>query len=155
MSYLIRSRSDAVSKKSNLGELWRARVEFPICCLLHFVCILFHFITLCACMFARRVYSTMAHSTVASPYSRAVVNAMRRLYPEALADKSFDNTGLLLESPFDPLRRNMNSVLLTVDLTKAVADEAIERQDSIIIAYRGFSVLSMWKNDGSVRDRSD
>lgn len=97
----------------------------------------------------------MTHSTVASPYSRAVVNAMRRLYPEALADKSFDNTGLLLESPFDPLRRNMNSVLLTVDLTKAVADEAIERQDSIIIAYRGFSVLSMWKNDGSVRDRSD
>ena len=30
----------------------------------------------------------------------------------------------------------MNSVLLTVDLTKAVADEAIERNDSIIIAYR-------------------
>lgn len=30
----------------------------------------------------------------------------------------------------------MNSVLLTVDLTKAVADEAIERQDSVVIAYR-------------------
>ncbi len=30
----------------------------------------------------------------------------------------------------------MNSVLLTVDLTKAVVDEAIERKDSIIIAYR-------------------
>lgn len=30
----------------------------------------------------------------------------------------------------------MNSVLLTVDLTKAVADEAIERNDSIVIAYR-------------------
>ena len=30
----------------------------------------------------------------------------------------------------------MNSVLLTVDLTKAVADEAIARNDSIIIAYR-------------------
>ncbi|KAF2495245.1 NGG1p interacting factor 3, partial [Lophium mytilinum] len=56
-------------------------------------------------------------------------------YPEALADKSWDNTGLLLESPFDPLRRQMNSVLLTVDLTKAVADEAIERNDSVIVAY--------------------
>jgi putative NIF3 family GTP cyclohydrolase 1 type 2 len=33
----------------------------------------------------------------------------------------------------------MNSVLLTVDLTKAVVDEAIERDDSIIIAYRAFS----------------
>jgi len=43
---------------------------------------------------------------------------------------------VLLESPLDPLRRQMNSILLTVDLTKAVADEAIERNDSIIIAYR-------------------
>ena len=42
------------------------------------------------------------------------------------------------EAPFDPLRRQMNSVLLTVDLTKAVADEAIERQDSIVIAYRAY-----------------
>lgn len=32
----------------------------------------------------------------------------------------------------------MNSVLLTVDLTKAVVDEAIERNDSIIVAYRMF-----------------
>jgi len=30
----------------------------------------------------------------------------------------------------------MNSVLLTVDLTKAVVDEAIERNDSIVVAYR-------------------
>ena len=45
---------------------------------------------------------------------------------------------VLLEAPFDPIRRNMNSVLLTIDLTKAVVDEAIERNDSIIVAYRGF-----------------
>jgi hypothetical protein len=43
---------------------------------------------------------------------------------------------VLLEAPFDPLRRQMNSVLLTIDLTRAVADEAIERKDSVIIAYR-------------------
>jgi putative NIF3 family GTP cyclohydrolase 1 type 2 len=30
----------------------------------------------------------------------------------------------------------MNSVLLTVDLTKAVADEAIERNDCVVVAYR-------------------
>ena len=42
----------------------------------------------------------------------------------------------MLEAPFDPVRRQMNSVLLTVDLTKAVADEAIERKDSVVIAYR-------------------
>jgi len=47
-----------------------------------------------------------------------------------------DSMAVLLEAPFDPLRRQMNSVLLTVDLTKAVADEAIERNDSIVVAYR-------------------
>ena len=30
----------------------------------------------------------------------------------------------------------MNSVLLTIDLTKAVADEAIERKDCVVVAYR-------------------
>ncbi|CRG87805.1 Protein NIF3 homolog [Talaromyces islandicus] len=70
-----------------------------------------------------------------SPFSQAVVSAMRKIYPESLADKSFDNTGLLLESPFDPEQQLKNSVLLTTDLTKAVADEAIARRDSIIVAY--------------------
>ena len=76
-------------------------------------------------------------------------------YPEELADKSFDNTGctlyimeftnrrltsaVLLEAPFDPIRRQMNSVLLTIDLTKAVADEAIERNDCVVVAYREYA----------------
>ncbi|KAL8711039.1 MAG: hypothetical protein Q9220_004420 [cf. Caloplaca sp. 1 TL-2023] len=84
----------------------------------------------------------------ASPFSRAVISSMRKLYPEALADKSFDNTGLLLEAPFDPIRRQMNSVLLTIDLTKAVADEAIERKDCVVVAYhpiifRGLKSLTL------------
>ncbi|KAL4934018.1 Nif3-like dinuclear metal center hexameric protein [Aspergillus undulatus] len=70
-----------------------------------------------------------------SPFTRAVVSSMRKLYPENLADKSFDNTGLLLEAPFNPTRRQRNSVLLTIDLTKAVADEAIARKDSVVVAY--------------------
>ncbi|KAL4920311.1 GTP cyclohydrolase 1 type 2/Nif3 [Aspergillus aurantiobrunneus] len=70
-----------------------------------------------------------------SPFTRAVVSSMRKLYPESLADKSFDNTGLLLEAPFNPARRQKNSVLLTIDLTKAVADEAISRKDSVVVAY--------------------
>ncbi|MCJ1420622.1 hypothetical protein MMC32_006980 [Xylographa parallela] len=84
----------------------------------------------------------------ASPFTRAVVSSMRKLYPEALADKSFDNTGLLLEAPFDPIRRQMNSVLLTVDLTKAVADEAIENNHCVVVAYhpiifRGLKSLTL------------
>ncbi|KAB2575512.1 Protein NIF3-like protein [Lasiodiplodia hormozganensis] len=90
----------------------------------------------------------MSSTVTSAPFSRAVVNAMRKLYPEALADKSWDNTGLLLEAPFDPLRRNKNSVLLAVDLTRAVADEAIERNASIVVAYhpiifRGLKSLTL------------
>ncbi|KKZ66216.1 hypothetical protein EMCG_08104 [[Emmonsia] crescens] len=89
-----------------------------------------------------------SNPTSCSPFTRAVVNSMKKLYPEYLADKSFDNTGLLLESPFNFARRQKNSVLLTVDLTRAVADEAIERGDSIIIAYhpiifRGLKSLTL------------
>ncbi|KAL9625112.1 MAG: hypothetical protein Q9160_000841 [Pyrenula sp. 1 TL-2023] len=84
----------------------------------------------------------------ASPFTKAVVSSMRKLYPESLADKSFDNTGLLLEAPFDPIRRQMNSVLLTVDLTKAVAEEAIEGKHCVVVAYhpiifRGLKSLTL------------
>ncbi|RAO68871.1 uncharacterized protein BHQ10_004883 [Talaromyces amestolkiae] len=90
----------------------------------------------------------MAQTTAISPFSQAVVNAMRKLYPESLADKSFDNTGLLLESPYNPNSQLKNTVLLTTDLTKAVADEAIARRDSIIVTYhpiifRGLKSLTL------------
>ncbi|CAG8128569.1 unnamed protein product [Penicillium olsonii] len=87
---------------------------------------------------AARRYSTMnvsKLSTECSPFTQAVVTSMRKLYPEALADKSFDNTGLLLEAPLDPSRRQKNSVLLAIDLTKAVADEAIKNRNSVVVAY--------------------
>ncbi|KAH7390604.1 NGG1p interacting factor 3 [Pyrenochaeta sp. MPI-SDFR-AT-0127] len=74
-------------------------------------------------------------ANTSAPFSRAVVRAMRKLYPQALADNSWDNTGLLLEAPFVASRRQTNTVLLTIDLTKAVADEAIALNSSIIIAY--------------------
>ncbi|KAJ5230779.1 hypothetical protein N7489_011487 [Penicillium chrysogenum] len=87
---------------------------------------------------ATRRYSVMSASMISSecsPFTNAVVSSMRKLYPEALADKSFDNTGLLLEAPFDKSRIQKNSVLLTIDLTTAVADEAIKNRNSIIVAY--------------------
>ena len=52
---------------------------------------------------------------------------------------------VLLEAPFDPIRRQMNSVLLTIDLTKAVADEAIERKDCVVVAYRQSHFLNASK----------
>lgn len=81
--------------------------------------------------------STMASSSTSSPFTKAVVSAIRNVYPEQLADHSFDNTGLLLEAPFDKNRQpQKNTVLLTNDLTTAVADEAIDRKDSVVVAYR-------------------
>lgn len=77
----------------------------------------------------------MSATTTSAPFSKAVVQAMRKLYPQALADNSWDNTGLLLEAPFVDSRRQSNTVLLTIDLTKAVADEAIALKSSIVIAY--------------------
>lgn len=90
----------------------------------------------------------MNATTQCAPFSRAVVNAMKKLYPPALADNSWDNTGLLLEAPLVPDRRPSNNVLLTIDLTKAVADEAISFNCSIIIAYhpiifRGLKSLTL------------
>ncbi|KAL4868589.1 hypothetical protein BDV12DRAFT_169363 [Aspergillus spectabilis] len=84
-----------------------------------------------------RLFSAMSAplTPISSPFTRAVVNSMKKLYPESLADKSWDNTGLLLEAPFNHTRRQRNSVLLTIDLTKAVADEAIARRNSVVIAY--------------------
>jgi len=63
---------------------------------------------------------------------------MRKLYPESLADKSFDNTGLLLEAPHDASRTPplQETVLLTIDLTNAVADEAIQGRHSVVVSYR-------------------
>ncbi|KAI9727288.1 MAG: hypothetical protein M1828_006907 [Chrysothrix sp. TS-e1954] len=70
-----------------------------------------------------------------SPFTRCVTNAMRTLYPEHLADHSFDNTGLLLQAPWNRRRAQKPTVLLTIDLTRAVASEAIEKGVDCIVAY--------------------
>ena len=79
-----------------------------------------------------------------SPFTLASVSAIRQLYPESLADKSFDNTGLLLESILNLNRptRLRNGVLLTIDLTQAVATEAIEKNVSLVVAYRKYDGTS-------------
>ncbi|GAP85061.1 putative protein NIF3 like protein [Rosellinia necatrix] len=71
-------------------------------------------------------------------FNDAVVRVMRSLYPEELADKSWDNTGLLLDQAPQFLEKAGGStptVLLTNDLTPAVVDEALEKGASIIVCY--------------------
>ncbi|KAH8843878.1 hypothetical protein MCOR27_000222 [Pyricularia oryzae] len=68
-----------------------------------------------------------------SSFTNAVVSAMRSLYPEELADRAWDNVGLLLENTEDPGLAPV--VLLTNDLTGAVVDEAIAKNASVIVSY--------------------
>ncbi|KAG4430533.1 hypothetical protein IFR05_013986 [Cadophora sp. M221] len=82
-----------------------------------------------------RIRSTYWLPYVGLRSNRTVRTVTKYLYPEALADKSFDNTGLLLEAPYRPDNKLGKSALLTIDLTKAVADEAIEGKHSIIVSY--------------------
>jgi putative NIF3 family GTP cyclohydrolase 1 type 2 len=63
---------------------------------------------------------------------------MQKLYPLALADRSWDNVGLLLEPPYPARQTAMPKVLLTIDLTTAVSEEALEETSGVetIVTYR-------------------
>ncbi|KAJ7664751.1 NIF3-like protein-like protein [Mycena rosella] len=64
-------------------------------------------------------------------FTKAVCNAMQRIAPPVLAG-SWDNIGLILESPVKNLEKR---VLVTIDITPAVCDEAISRKISMIVSY--------------------
>ncbi|PAV22874.1 NGG1p interacting factor 3 [Pyrrhoderma noxium] len=65
-------------------------------------------------------------------FARAICKAMEKIAPLRLAEP-WDNVGLLLEVP--PINPATKKVLLTIDLTPSVAQEAISNQASLIIAY--------------------
>ena len=61
-------------------------------------------------------------------------------YPEELAERSWDNVGLLQENIDPSVTGNPAgappTVLLTNDLTIRVAEEAIRKRASVIVSYR-------------------
>lgn len=68
-----------------------------------------------------------------------------------MADKSWDNTGLLVESSN---AHEVPKILLTIDLTQSVADEAISKNVNFIIAYHPFifrGLKSITSNDPQQR----
>ncbi|KAJ4480936.1 NGG1p interacting factor 3 [Lentinula aciculospora] len=69
---------------------------------------------------------------MSSAFLKAVSAAMERIAPLRLAE-SFDNVGLLLETPLKQSKRHR--VMLTIDLTTAVAEESIAKEASLIVAY--------------------
>ena len=69
-------------------------------------------------------------------FTTQVVKAMQSLYPEELADRAWDNVGLLQENINPASGTVPRRVLLTNDLTLHVAEEAIKKQASVIVSYR-------------------
>ncbi|ORX54754.1 NGG1p interacting factor 3 [Piromyces finnis] len=71
---------------------------------------------------------------MANPLLSFVLEAMNNIAPLSLADNSWDNVGLLLEAPIP--RENANGILLTIDLTLDVVQEAINNPNiGVIISY--------------------
>jgi len=71
---------------------------------------------------------------MANPLLSFVLKAMNHIAPLSLADHSWDNVGLLVEAPIP--RENANGILLTIDLTLDVVQEAINNPKiGVIISY--------------------
>ncbi|KAG5440532.1 hypothetical protein PCK2_000357 [Pneumocystis canis] len=70
-----------------------------------------------------------------SKWLTTLIQGIERLYPKSLADTTWDNVGLLLESPVK--KSGQKRVLLAIDLTTLVAEEALAMDPLVgaIIAY--------------------
>lgn len=77
-----------------------------------------------------------------------LTRAIQALYPKDLADSSWDNTGLLVDATLGPDKTHEKlRLLMSIDLTAKVCDEAIERDVDMVLAYhplifRGLKQLS-------------
>lgn len=69
---------------------------------------------------------------MASTLIQRVASAMETIAPLALADNSWDNVGVLLENPKP---NGSKKVFLTIDLTPAVLEEALQEAPEVIVAY--------------------
>ncbi|KAI0778632.1 NGG1p interacting factor 3 [Trametes elegans] len=65
-------------------------------------------------------------------FVKSFCRIMGRVAPLQFAEK-WDNVGLILESPH--VRENAKRVLLTIDLTPAVVEEALSTPTALIVAY--------------------
>ncbi|KAI1793992.1 NIF3-like protein-like protein [Ganoderma leucocontextum] len=68
----------------------------------------------------------------AMSFVRSFCSIMERIAPLRLAEK-WDNVGLILEAPH--VRPNARRVLLTIDLTPQVVEEALATPTSIVVSY--------------------
>ncbi|EDO15216.1 hypothetical protein Kpol_423p6 [Vanderwaltozyma polyspora DSM 70294] len=77
---------------------------------------------------------------------KQIVNAITKHYPAGYADKAWDNTGLHIDCSVDgDSNIGPAKVLLAVDLTASVAQEAIDKGCNLILAYHPF-IFPSWKS---------
>ncbi|KAL7751600.1 hypothetical protein RI367_003065 [Sorochytrium milnesiophthora] len=71
------------------------------------------------------------------------LTAMERIAPLRLAEHEWDNVGLLLEAPYP--RENARKIMLTIEVSKTVLDEAIsDDQVGVIVSYHP-AIFKSWK----------
>ncbi|GMM36499.1 hypothetical protein DASC09_038240 [Saccharomycopsis crataegensis] len=75
---------------------------------------------------------------------KTAVSAIQKLYPIELAERSWDNVGLLVDSTVASTFSESTSapkpfkILLAIDLTRAVCREAVQKRVNLILAYHPF-----------------
>lgn len=69
---------------------------------------------------------------------KVLSKALDKLWPLMHADNVWDNTGLLLDVSTQNSTNSKINILLAIDLTIAVAQEAINEKTNVIIAYHPF-----------------
>lgn len=75
------------------------------------------------------------------PSVKQVLAALERLYPLGIADRLWDNVGLLVDASVGRLEADVGRkvrVLLTIDLTQLVCDEAVAARLDLVVAYHPF-----------------
>ncbi|QPG73550.1 hypothetical protein FOA43_000862 [Brettanomyces nanus] len=77
-------------------------------------------------------------TTLSTKTLKQVVCGIQKLYPISFADNSWDNTGLLVDCSVSTTNETKTKLLLTVDLTQSVADEAVTTGCNLILAYHPF-----------------
>ncbi|OAA56056.1 UPF0135 protein [Cordyceps fumosorosea ARSEF 2679] len=71
-------------------------------------------------------------------FTTLVADSMRALYPEEIADRAWDNVGLLVGNHEQESSQKKPIVLVTNDLTYQVAIDAIDKGASVIVSYHPF-----------------
>ncbi|XBW35533.1 hypothetical protein QEN19_001108 [Hanseniaspora menglaensis] len=84
-------------------------------------------------------------SRISNNQLQNLVKVITKAYPKKYADSKWDNTGLLVNSALSTQASSSTKqkVLLTIDLTQEVCQEAIEKQVDLVLAYHPF-IFPKW-----------